>query len=56
MIEDIVEGAPDRSEPALRAILGAQAKVRIGIAIPVVIVETGLYLASPENVAARFCC
>ena len=53
MIEDIVEGAPDRSEPALRAILGAQAKVRIGIAIPVVIVETGLYLASPENVAAR---
>ena len=53
MIEDIVEGAPDRSEAGLRAVLVAQAKVRIGIAIPVVIVEALLYLASPENVAAR---
>lgn len=53
MIEDIVEGAPDRSEAGLRAILAAQAKVRIGIAIPVVIVEALLYLASPENVATR---
>ena len=53
MIEDIVEGTPDRSEAGLRAILAAQAKVRIGIAIPVVIIEAVLYLASPENVAAR---
>lgn len=53
MIADIVEGATDRSEAGLRAILVAQSSVRIGIAIPVVIVEAVLYLASPESVAAR---
>ncbi len=53
MIADIVEGAPDRSEAGLRAILVAQAKLRICIAIPVVIIEAVLYLAAPESVAAR---
>ncbi len=53
MIADLIEGAPDRSDAGLRAILLAQAKLRIFIAIPVVFIEAGLYLASPENVAAK---
>ncbi|MBL0162328.1 MAG: response regulator [Xanthomonadales bacterium] len=53
MIADIVEGSPDRSEAGLRAILVAQAKLRVFVAIPVVIIEAGLYLASPENIATR---
>ena len=53
MIEDIVEGATDRSEAGLRAILVTQSKVRIGIAVPVVIIEAMLYLTSPESVAVR---
>ena len=50
---DIVEGATDKSDSGLRAILSAQAKLRIFIAVPVVIVEALLYLMSPDGVAGR---
>ncbi len=53
MIADMVEGATDRSEAGLRKILLAQSRVRIGTAIPVVLIEAVLYLASPNSVAAR---
>ncbi len=53
MNADIVEGAIDRTESGLRQILLEQAKLRIYIAIPVVLIETFLYLKSPENVAVR---
>ncbi|SFN51254.1 ATP-binding protein [Dokdonella immobilis] len=53
MIPDIVEGALDKTESGLRAILSAQARVRAVIALPVVIVEALLYLTSPEGVASR---
>ena len=45
MIPDIVEGALDKTETGLRAILAAQARVRVVIALPVVLVEAYLYLA-----------
>ena len=53
MITDIVEGIADKSESALRHILKAQATLRILVAVPVIIVETILYLGSPASVAAR---
>jgi two-component system, sensor histidine kinase RpfC len=53
MTTDIVEGAIDKTESGLRAVLSAQGKVRILIAAPVVIVEAVLYIASPEGVASR---
>lgn len=53
MTTDIVEGAFDKSEPGLRAILTAQGKVRVLIAAPVVLVEAILYVASPDAVASR---
>ena len=53
MITNIVEGATDRSESGLRAILSAQARLRLLIAAPVVIVEAALYLTSDEGVASR---
>ena len=53
MIPDIVEGALDKTETGLRAILAAQARVRVVIAVPVVLVEAYLYLASTEGVAGR---
>jgi two-component system, sensor histidine kinase RpfC len=53
MTTDIVEGAIDKSEAGLRAVLAAQGKVRILIAAPVVIIEAVLYIASPGGVASR---
>lgn len=53
MIADIVEGAIDKSDTGLRAILFNQAKLRIFIAAPVVVIETILYLMSPNSVATR---
>jgi two-component system, sensor histidine kinase RpfC len=53
VIPDIVEGALDKTEPGLRAILAAQARVRVVIALPVVLVEAFLYLTSTEGVAGR---
>jgi len=53
MITDIVEGIADKSESALRHILKAQATLRILVAVPVIVVETILYLGSPASVAAR---
>lgn len=53
MITDIVEGIGDKSESALRHILKAQATLRIMVAVPVIIVETILYLGSPASVASR---
>lgn len=53
MITDIVEGVADKSEAALRKILRAQASLRIMVAVPVIILETILYLSSPESIAVR---
>jgi two-component system sensor histidine kinase RpfC len=53
MTTDIVEGAFDKTEPGLRAILAAQGRVRVLIAAPVVLVEAILYIASPDGVASR---
>lgn len=53
MIVDIVEGATDKSEAGLRAILRAQSNLRIFIAIPVVILEALLYELSPGALALQ---
>lgn len=53
MNTDIVEGAFDKTEAGLRSVLFDQAKLRILIAAPVVVVETILYVASPDGVASR---
>ena len=53
MYLDIVEGATDKSESGLREILVSQAKLRVFIAAPVVVIETILYLLSPDNIAGR---
>lgn len=49
MITDIVEGALDKSEAGLRAVLLTQAKVRVLIAVPVGVIVAFLYLASPDS-------
>jgi hypothetical protein len=49
MTTDIVEGAFDKSESGLRAILAAQGKVRVLIAAPVVVVEAILYFTTPDG-------
>ena len=53
MITDIAEGALDKSEAGLRAVLLTQARVRVAIAVPVGVSEAVLYLASAEGVPAR---
>lgn len=53
MNSDIVEGAIDKSDSGLRTILFDQARLRICIAVPVVLIETILYLMSPGSVAVR---
>lgn len=50
---DIVEGVIDKSDTGLRAIVAAQGKLRVFIAIPVVIALTLLYLTSPGSVPGR---
>lgn len=50
---DIVEGAIDKSEAGLRQVLSAQAKLRVLVAAPVVVIEALLYLTAPNMVAMR---
>ncbi|MEP6881921.1 MAG: ATP-binding protein [Dokdonella sp.] len=51
MIPDIVEGATDKTEPGLRNILKAQAKLRAYIATPFVVIELYLLLVFPGIVS-----
>jgi len=51
MFSNLVEGASNKTEPGLRAILFAQAKLRILLAVPVVMGELFLFLVAPHMIA-----
>jgi len=51
---NLVEGAQDKTEPGLRAILFAQAKIRLVVAIPVIVIDSLLYFMSPGGIELWF--
>jgi len=51
---NLVEGAQDKTEPGLRAILFAQAKIRLIVAIPVIVIDSLLYFISPDGIPLWF--
>ena len=51
---NLVEGAQDKTEPGLRAILFAQAKLRLVVAIPVIVIDSLLYFISPGGIPLWF--
>jgi len=51
---NFVEGAHDKTMPGLRAILIAQAKIRVGVALPVIACDLVLYFLTPDGIPAWF--
>ncbi|HSE11550.1 MAG TPA: histidine kinase dimerization/phospho-acceptor domain-containing protein, partial [Rudaea sp.] len=51
---NFIEGVLDKSESGLRAILLAQLRVRVGVAIPVIIADLVLFLISPDGIPLWF--
>lgn len=51
-----IEGVHDKTEQGLRKILLAQAKVRLGVAIPVIISDLVLFFTTPNGVPLWFLC
>jgi two-component system sensor histidine kinase RpfC len=54
MIIDFTEGVPDKSENGLRGIVQAQAKVRLAVAIPVILSNVVLYFLLHNRVPLWF--
>jgi two-component system, sensor histidine kinase RpfC len=53
---NFIEGIHDKTEQGLRKILLAQAKVRLGVAIPVIIADLILFFTTPGGVPLWFLC
>ncbi len=53
---NLIEGVTDKSEHGLRAILIAQAKVRLYVAIPVILSDLVLFFITPGGVPFWFIC
>ena len=51
---NFIEGVLDKSEFGLRAVLLAQLRVRVGVAIPVIIADLVLFLTSPDGLPLWF--
>jgi two-component system sensor histidine kinase RpfC len=51
---NLVEGAQDKTESGLRAILFSQAKLRLIVALPVIVTDLILYLLAPGGVPVWF--
>jgi hypothetical protein len=51
---NFIEGVLDKSESGLRAILLAQLRVRVGVAIPVIVADLVLFLTSPNGLPLWF--
>ena len=51
---NFIEGLLDKSESGLRAVLLAQLRVRVGVAIPVIIADLVLFLTSPNGIPLWF--
>ena len=51
---NLVEGVQDKTESGLRAILYAQAKLRLLVAIPVIVTDLVLYLITPGGIPLWF--
>lgn len=51
---NFIEGVLDKSESGLRAILLAQLRVRVGVAIPVIAADLVLFLISPDGIPLWF--
>jgi two-component system sensor histidine kinase RpfC len=51
---NFIEGVLDKSESGLRAILLAQLRVRVGVAIPVIVADLVLFLTSPNGLPTGF--
>jgi two-component system sensor histidine kinase RpfC len=51
---NFIEGVLDKSEFGLRAVLLAQLRVRVGVAIPVIVADLVLFLTSPNGIPLWF--
>lgn len=51
---NFIEGVLDKSESGLRAVLLAQLRVRVGVAIPVIVADLVLFLISPDGIPLWF--
>ena len=51
---NFIEGVLDKSESGLRAVLLAQLRVRVGVAIPVIVADLALFLISPDGIPLWF--
>jgi len=51
---NFIEGVLDKSEAGLRAILLAQLRVRVGVAVPVIVADLVLFLTSPNGIPLWF--
>jgi two-component system sensor histidine kinase RpfC len=51
---DFIEGVLDRTDKGLRSVLLAQARVRLGVAIPVIVADLVLYFVTPGGVPLWF--
>ncbi|HET7064781.1 MAG TPA: ATP-binding protein [Rudaea sp.] len=51
---NFIEGVLDKSEFGLRAILLAQLRVRVGVAVPVIVADLVLFLTSPNGIPLWF--
>ena len=51
---NFIEGVLDKSDAGLRAVLLAQWRVRVGVAIPVIVADLVLFLTSPNGIPLWF--
>ena len=54
MTPDIVEGAIDKSDDGLRGVLRSQSRLRLLIALPIVVFAVAYYVGWPGSIAGRF--